>query len=229
MSNTAKIENLRLKYSLYIPVAFILTIWIIKIYEYSFGIDLSNYGVYPRRTFGLKGILFSPLIHGDFKHLFSNTVPLFLFLWALFYFHKDNALKILAIIYIATGLNVWIFARYSFHIGASGVVYGLASFHFFSGVLSKRKDFMAISLLLIFLYGGMVWGLFPTEQKISWESHLIGFLIGIIVSVFYYKKIQLTEDKPNPSKNERENFYDFKEPNITEPNLEFYYYQEKKD
>jgi membrane associated rhomboid family serine protease len=175
--------------SLIIPVTFVFLMWLVKIIEILFEIDLSDLGIYPRSLKGLPGIIVSPLIHEDFTHLFNNSLPLLLLSIALFYFYSEIAIKISSITYILTGLLVWLWGREAWHIGASGLVYGLASFLFFSGLIRRYFRLIALSLLVVFLYGEMVWGLFPGIYKnISWESHMLGFFSGILLAVWYRKE-----------------------------------------
>ena len=163
--------------------------WLVKIVEILFEIDLSDLGIYPRSLKGLPGIIVSPLIHNDFTHLLNNSLPLLLLSIALFYFYSEIAIKISSITYILTGLLVWLWGREAWHIGASGLVYGLASFLFFSGLIRRYFRLIALSLLVVFLYGEMVWGLFPGIYKnISWESHMLGFFSGILLAVWYRKE-----------------------------------------
>lgn len=133
--------------------------------------------------------MFSPFIHSDFRHLFNNTLPLF-FLWtALFYFYSEIAVKVSLWTWLLTGLSVWLAGRPAWHIGASGLIYGFASFLFFSGIIRKYFRLVALSLLIVFLYGSMVWGIFPDiYQGVSWESHMLGFISGIILSIVYRKE-----------------------------------------
>ena len=163
--------------------------WLVKIVEILFEIDFSDLGIYPRSLKGLPGIIVSPLIHNDFTHLLNNSLPLLLLSIALFYFYSEIAIKISSITYILTGLLVWLWGREAWHIGASGLVYGLASFLFFSGLIRRYFRLIALSLLVVFLYGEMVWGLFPGIYKnISWESHMLGFFSGILLAVWYRKE-----------------------------------------
>jgi membrane associated rhomboid family serine protease len=151
-----------------------------------FEIDLSRFGIYPLTVQGLPGILFSPFIHADFHHLFNNSLPLFFLSIALFYFYSEVAVKVFISTYFITGLLVWIAGREAWHIGASGLVYGLASFLFFSGIIRRYFRLIALSLLIVFLYGSMVWGLFPGVYKnVSWESHMLGFFSGVFLAVSY--------------------------------------------
>jgi len=133
----------------------------------------------------LIGILTSPFIHANFNHLINNTVPFFFLLSAIFYFYQKVAWRVLFISYLFTGSLVWLMARASYHIGASGLVYSFASFLFFSGIVRRNINLLAISMLVIFLYGSMVWGIFPYKPDMSWESHLIGMTTGALLSVIY--------------------------------------------
>lgn len=172
--------------SLVIPGIFIFFMWLAKIIEALFQIDLSDFGIYPREAEGLIGIIFSPFIHSDFKHLFNNSLPLFFLSMALFYFYSDIAVKVFALTFFLTGLLVWLGGREAWHIGASGLLYGLASFLFFSGIIRRHFRLIALSLLIVFLYGSMVWGLFPgIYENVSWESHMLGFFSGILLTVWY--------------------------------------------
>jgi membrane associated rhomboid family serine protease len=170
-----------------ISLYFVLILWIVKWAEYKFGFNLVHYGIKPLTIYGLKGIIFSPLIHGDTGHLFNNSIPIFLLTMALFYFYKPIAWRVFIISWISTGIITWLIGRNSYHIGASGIIYAFASFLFFSGVFRKHPRLMAISLIVTFLYGSMVWGIFPNEVKISWEGHLSGALIGLILAIIFRK------------------------------------------
>src|SRR5665647_1727503 len=176
----------KLLLSAIIPGIFIFVMWLVKIIEVLFEIDFSGFGIYPLTAKGLPGIIFSPFIHADFKHLFNNSLPLFFLSVALFYFYSEVALKVFTLTFFLTGFLVWIAGREAWHIGASGLVYGLASFLFFSGIIRRYFRLIALSLLIVFLYGSMVWGMFPNIYKnVSWESHMLGFFSGIILSVWF--------------------------------------------
>jgi membrane associated rhomboid family serine protease len=179
----------KLLLNLIIPGIFVFILWIVKITEVLFNIDLSGFGIYPLEARGLPGILFSPFIHADFGHLFNNSLPLFFLGVALFYFYSEVAIRVFIWTYLITGVLVWMAGRDAWHIGASGLVYGLASFLFFSGIIRRHFRLIALSLLIVFLYGSMVWGIFPgTYRNVSWESHMLGFFAGIILSVLYRNK-----------------------------------------
>ena len=169
-----------------IPGIFVFFMWLVKIIEILFEIDLSGFGIYPLTLKGVPGIVFSPFIHADFNHLISNSLPLFLLGVALFYFYSEVALKVFTLTFFLTGILVWVAGRDAWHIGASGLVYGLASFLFFSGIIRRYFRLIALSLLIVFLYGSMVWGLFPGVYKnVSWESHMLGFFSGVVLAVWY--------------------------------------------
>lgn len=176
----------KLLLSIIIPGIFVFLMWFVKIVEVLFNADFSFLGIYPMEAKGLPGILLSPLIHENFKHLFDNSIPLFFLATAVFYFYSEVALKVSFWTYLLTGLFVWFAGREAWHIGASGLVYGLASFLFFSGIIRRYFRLTALSLLIVFLYGSMVWGMLPDFYKnVSWESHMLGFISGIILAVWF--------------------------------------------
>lgn len=168
-------------------------LWIVHILKITTDYNFGQYGVFPREWSGMKGILFAPFIHGDFKHLISNSIPLLVLTTILIYFYKKVALPVFVLIYILTGFAVWLFARRSYHIGASGVVYGLISFVFWSGVFRRNLRSIVLALVVTILYSGYFAGIVPGEDGISWESHLFGAIAGLIVA-FLVKGILEDED-----------------------------------
>ncbi len=207
-----KTETKRLYYSLFFPVIFIIILWLIKLIEDVSGISFVTFGIYPRQIFGLWGILFSPLIHSNYSHLYANTIPVLILSTALFYFYKDISLKIFLLIYFTTNLLVWAMARESYHIGASGLLYGLTAFLFVSGIIRKHNRLMALSMFILFLYGGIIWGAFPNfypDKSISWEAHMMGFVSGIIYAYVFrnegpQKPVYIWEEEDDDDDN---NFY----------------------
>jgi membrane associated rhomboid family serine protease len=179
-------DKKRLLLSFIFPLCFVLFLWSIKIIETTTGLDLTHFGLYPLKKEGLIGIITGPLVHGDWKHLFNNSIPLAVLSWAIFYFYREIAFKVVLLIYITSEFWLWFFARPAWHIGASGLVYGFGAFVFTSGIIRKNKNLMAISLMVVFLYGSMVWGILPIDEAKSWEGHLMGMISGIIFA-FYYK------------------------------------------
>lgn len=182
-------ENHRFYKSLIFPGILIVIIWSVKLLESVFNTSFAEYGLLPQTFVGLRGILFSPLLHGDWAHLWANTVPLFVLTAGLYYYYRNKATTIFILCWLVTGLWVWIFAKDTgIHIGASGVVYSLATFHFTGGILRREPRMMAFSLLVVFLYGGLIWGVIPDffpEKNISWQSHLLGGLAGILIAFAY--------------------------------------------
>ena len=178
-------EKRKFLHSLVFPGFFLFLIWFVKFTEWGLDTSFVSLGIYPMKAKGLIGIITAPLIHADIKHLFDNSVPLFFLSLALFYFYREVAYRVFFIIYFLTGALVWIVGREAYHIGASGIVYGLAAFLFASGIIRRNRNLMAISLLVSFLYGSMVWGILPYDYHISWESHLMGALTGLVLSVIY--------------------------------------------
>ncbi len=175
--------------SSFIPgTIFIGILSLIKYYEVSQQVSFSTYGVFPRSLDEITGILTFPLIHKDYDHLFSNAVPLFVLMGMLNYFYKDMAGKVFFFLWLIGGAWLWIGGRPSFHIGASGLVYGLASFIFFSGIWRKWRSMLAVSMIIVFLYGSMIWGIFPWFKETSWEGHLFGGLAGLLLSWLYRKE-----------------------------------------
>ncbi len=166
----------------------IAILWLIKGLQITLSWDLGVYGVFPRSIDGLMGIITAPLIHGSFEHLFSNTLALFILTTALFYEYPKSAKWTFIIIYFGSGLGVWIFARESYHYGASGLTHGMMFFLFLIGILRRDKPAMAIAMIVFFLYGSMVWGVLPTKEEISFESHLFGALMGVLCAIIFRGK-----------------------------------------
>lgn len=182
-----KEEKKRFLLSLIFPLFFILILWIIKISEIILDLDLAFLGIFPQKAKGLIGIFTAPLIHADMSHLLANSVPILILGTGLFYFYNKIAFKVFFLSYFIANIWIWIGARQAYHIGASGLVYSFASFLFVSGVIRRNVKLMSISLLVVFLYGSMVWGVLPLQPHISWESHLMGAIAGIVLA-FYYRE-----------------------------------------
>ncbi len=181
------------------PLIAILSLWIVFWMELQFQVNLNEYGIYPKRWSGLKGIVFSPFIHGSVEHLYNNTIPLAVLTAALFYFYRSIAFRVLLLGILVSGLFTWAIGRPSYHIGASGVIYLLVSFIFFKGIFTKHYRLVALSLIVVFIYGSMLWYIFPVEDGISWEGHLGGFLAGLALAFFMKSNI------PPPKKYDWEN------------------------
>lgn len=181
-------QDRKLWLSLAYPAIGVGILWLIHTLTYLQGWQTAQLGVYPRVWSEIWGIFTAPLIHGSWGHLASNSFPLLFLSAGVLYFYPEIRWPVLITSYLAPGLWVWVAARSSYHIGASGMVYALAFFLFFSGVF--RRDFRSLTLALAvaFFYGSMVWGIFPMEEGVSWESHLFGGLAGIVMAWYFRKR-----------------------------------------
>ena len=189
-------DNIRhLHRSFVLAASFAALLWLIKIGDITFDLNLVQYGIFPRRLSGLQGVVWAPLVHGSLSHLFSNTAPLIILGTALLFGYPKSAKIVIPVIYSGTGLAVWLLARSSYHIGASGLVFGMMFFVFTIGVLRWDRRAITLSLLVFFLYGGIIWGILPGAPGISFESHLFGAVIGIVLA-FVLK----TYDPPPPER-----------------------------
>lgn len=181
-----------------LPLFFVVVLWFVFWLEIRFDFDFVQNGIYPQTLSGLQGIVFSPFIHADLKHLYNNTFPLLILLAALQFFYAKQSLQVVGYGIILSGFITWIIGRDNYHIGASGLIYVLFSFVFFKGIQTKYNRLVALSLAVIVVYGGMVWYVFPSPEitgnkSISWEGHLGGLLTGFFLSLVYktpeYKKV----------------------------------------
>ncbi len=202
----------RFIYSLLFPAFFLLILWLVWFVETELNLDFSTWGIFPRRISGLRGIIFAPFIHANIRHLANNSLPLFFLMTGTLYFYREVGYKVFFYLWLIGGVLVWIGARDAYHIGASGIIYGLAAFLFFSGIIRNHIPLIAISLLVVFLYGSMIWGVFPLVEKMSWESHLMGALTGVALAFVYRHE---GPQKPPPfwenEEEETEEKYDFTE------------------
>jgi membrane associated rhomboid family serine protease len=170
---------MRIGDSFVIPFRLVFIMWATYFLGSMVNFDLAVLGIYPRTFLGMTGILFAPMIHGNLVHLISNTIPLLFLGTVLFMFYDRIARKVFFQCYFYTNILVWIFARASFHIGASGLVYGLAAFLIFFGMFKKDFRSLFISIIILILYGSLIYGVLPVREGVSWESHLMGAIIGI--------------------------------------------------
>ena len=161
----------------------------------SFGLNLSRLGVYPRELQGLPGVLAAPLIHGSWHHLISNSFALLVLGTVLLYGYPRTALALLVLVWLGSGIGVWLFARGSYHFGASGLTHGLMFFIFVSGILRHDRLSIALSMIIFFLYGGMVWTVFPTGPGVSFESHFFGAVMGVTGAFLFFGRDPLPPEK----------------------------------
>jgi len=183
------------------PGLIVLLMWLVFFLERQIPFNPALLGIHPLHADGLLGIFTAVFVHGSYSHIISNSLPLLFLAWALFYYYPEFAGKALMLMWLTTGLWVWFFARDDYHIGASGLVYALAFFHIASALLRRVYKLMAFAMAVIFLYGGMVWGFFPElfpKERISWESHLMGAVAGLVYAFYYRKtgvqKVELYDD-----------------------------------
>ncbi|WP_405410440.1 rhomboid family intramembrane serine protease [Maribacter sp. Asnod1-A12] len=176
-----------------IPLLAMILIWGVYWVELALGMNFNEMGVMPRTIIGLRGIALSPFIHGSIEHLYNNTISLAILLAALWYFYRDVAWKVVLYGIFISGFITWLIGRTSYHIGASGLIYVLASFIFFKGIFSSYFRLIALSLIVVFIYGSMLWYIFPVKEGMSWEGHLAGFLTGLFLAKMVKVKIPPTK------------------------------------
>jgi len=178
-------DRRRLLTALIPPAMVVALMWVVLGFDLVYHLDLARFGILPRTITGLRGIVFAPFLHGGLEHLVNNSLPLLLLGWFTVYFYPKAAGRVVLVSWLTTGLWVWAMGRESHHIGASGIVYALAGFHFFSGLFRRRIALMAVSLIVVFLYGSMWWGVLPIQPGVSWESHLFGGVVGSLLAWWY--------------------------------------------
>jgi membrane associated rhomboid family serine protease len=220
------------------PLLFLLVAWTVFLLDKHYLLYLSEWGTSPRTFKGVSGILFSPFLHADLDHIASNSIPILVLGMLTFYFYKPIAKGALLWIWLIAGVWLWVGGRNNLtgdfhHIGASGLIYGMAFFLFFSGIFRKHKQLMVVSALVLFLYGSITWGVFPLKNEISWEAHLFGAIAGIMVAYNYKKegpqrKVYQWEEEEDEDDND-----EWKDPegnNTQETNLNItYHYIPKKE
>src|SRR5690554_1272602 len=154
--------------------------------------SLSRLGIMPREAVGLRGVIFSPFLHSSLSHVWSNTLPLLILIWFLFYFYSKIAFRVFIYLWLTSGLITWAIGRGAYHVGASGLVFALLFFLFFSGLVRKYIPLVAVSLVVAFIYGSTVWSIFPltewVDATISWEGHLSGAISGLVFALVFRKE-----------------------------------------
>jgi membrane associated rhomboid family serine protease len=183
------------RHAVTVTAGFVLLLWLLELLDLLFGLDLARLGVYPRELHGLAGILAAPLVHGSWLHLISNSFALLVLGSVLLYGYPRTALPLLVLTWLGSGLGVWLFGRASYHFGASGLTHGLMFFIFVSGILRHDRLSIALSMIVFFLYGGMVWTVFPTEPGVSFESHFFGAVMGLAAAFLFFGRDPLPPEK----------------------------------
>ena len=193
----------RIAASAIIPLFLLFVMYALEVLETGMDWDFTRLGVYPREQRGVFGIFAHPLVHGSWRHLWANSLPFLFLSWCLFYFYRGIAPAILACVWTGSGLLTFIIARSAWHVGASGLIYGLAFFLFFSGLLRRHVPLVALSLLVTFLYGSLVWNMFPdfAEAGTSWEGHLAGAVTGTACAFAFRNR---GPQRPQPFADEEE-------------------------
>lgn len=192
-------------------IFFVTIIWLIYLLEVAdiFQFSVHQLGILPRSLRGMTGILLSPLIHASFSHLLSNTLPILILIWVLFFFYAKIAFRSFFLLWIVSGVFTWLIGRDLYHIGASGLIFSLAFFLFFSGIFRKHIPLIAVSMILAFIYGSMVWSIFPfaelVDKQLSWEGHLAGSVAGFLIAIIYRKH---EPQKPDYFEDEEDNEID---------------------
>jgi membrane associated rhomboid family serine protease len=171
------------------PLLLIAFIWLVEIVDRAFLLDIESLGILPRTGVGFLHIVTAPFVHGEWNHLYNNSFSLLATTAIMATFYPKVAFNVFITIMILTGIGVWLYARDAYHIGASGVIYGLVSYIFWTGIFKKNAKSVVLALLVLSLYAGMFESIFPNVEKdISWESHLAGAIAGIIVA-FIFKNV----------------------------------------
>ena len=175
------------------PLLVLTAMWLVFWADHLFPlIPFYKYGVMPGALESWKGVLFMPLLHSheEINHILNNSIPTAVLLGAIVYYYRQIAVRVFFLSWLFTGLGVWLIAtnNNAYHIGMSGVIYAMAGFLFTSGIIRKYKPLQAISLFVAFLYGGMIWGVFPMKEHVSWEGHLSGLVVGILLAILYRKR-----------------------------------------
>jgi membrane associated rhomboid family serine protease len=176
-------RNFRL--ALKAALVFIGILWTVFIVDQVFHLGLARFGLRPGSGTGLIGVITAPLLHANFPHILSNTLPLLISATAMLYLYPNSALRVLPAIWIGSGLLAWWIGRPNLHIGASGLIYGMLAYVFIGGILRRDMRSISVSLLVGFLYGSMIWGVLPTRPQMSWEMHLSGALIGGVLAFVF--------------------------------------------
>lgn len=224
-SDEVREERRRLLRSFTVPLLFVAVIWAVKAVEEIFHLDFSFLGVKPLQADGILGIFLFHFLHGSWSHLYANTLPILALGACLYYFYRPIATKIWLLLMFSTGLLVWCGARGGVHVGASALIYGLAFFLMLSGFIRRNKSLVIVSFLVIFLYGSLIWGLYPKyaiDNHISWEGHLAGFIMGIALAIFYKNEGPQREkdDEDEDDEDDDDPYWDVPEPpqeELTQP------------
>lgn len=222
----SKTELKKMLLAAVIPGSFLFLAWMVYLLEISLDFSLSSYGLRPRDISQWYGVFTMPFLHGGFEHIIANTASFLVLGSLMFYFYNNDAIPIFIGSYLLSGILTWIIGRDSIHIGASAMIYSFAGYLFTAGVISKNVRHMAISLIVVFLYGSMIWGIFPQNNNISWEGHLSGFAGGIGLAFMFRPPKPVEEVSEYPDFDEDN--YDWTESDETDVKYHYTDSEEKK-
>jgi membrane associated rhomboid family serine protease len=166
-----------------IALGFVAVLWFVFLLSWALDLDPEVSGIRPREWSGLVGVAFAPLVHASFAHLLANSLPLLVLGTAMLFLYPVSTLRVFPAVYFGTNLVVWLVGRQSVHFGASGLVYGFVAFVFVAGLLRRDRRAIAASLAVSFMYGSLAWGVLPVQSGVSWETHLAGALIGVVLAI----------------------------------------------
>ena len=186
-SFAVKTDHQRINYAVFSAAILLAGIWLVWLGGWLLGWSVNDLGIQPRRVGSLLGILSAPLAHASFEHLMSNTLPLALLATLTLYAYPLATRLALPMVWLLSGLGVWLFARDSVHVGMSGINHGLMVFLFVTGLLRRDRLGIAISLVVFFFYGGMLLTVLPREEHVSFEYHLAGAVAGLIAAVLLFR------------------------------------------
>lgn len=178
-------DNTRLKQSILYTLCFIGILWCIKSAQILFNLNLSGLGLVPLHAMGLVGIITAPLIHGSLEHLFNNTFAILILTSFLYYGYPKSWWKVIGLVWILSGIGVWLLAREASHIGASGLTHGMFFFMFVVSIFRRDKSSVAIMMIAFLLYGGMTMTIFPREEGTSFEYHFFGAIAGVFAALIW--------------------------------------------
>lgn len=217
-----KINFIKLLVDTWFVALFIAIMWAVFLLLGN-GSKVIGYGILPRTLEGLWGVVCSPFIHADWEHLAANTVPLLILGILLFTQYKPLAFKTFLVIWLVSGVYTWLSGRPNYHVGASGIAYGLWAFVMLSGFLRKKRELIVLSFLVAFLYGGFFWGLFPYEEHVSYEGHVSGLLAGVLCAIAFLREgpqrpIHPLETEPDTLPDDPEAPWNLPDENAENPN-----------
>lgn len=199
--NPLKRSARRLKSQATILATFVVAIWLLEIVDVVLlGGALDSYGVWPRRVVGLPGILFMPFLHGGFAHVAANTMPFIILGWLVMVRRTSDFVVVTVVTSLVTGAGLWLFGSSgSVYIGASGLIFGYFGYLLLRGYFERSPQAVLLTLLVAFFYGGLVWGIIPRGNQLSWEAHLLGFAGGVLAARFLTRLVRpasLEDDRP---------------------------------